>query len=139
MTRPFDLPIRRDPDAEDISPVPEGEGDERRACQRRSAVQPVAMRFGDKDIICDLVELSEGGAKFSATNSDVPTRGQQVSITLLDGTIVRARVSWCRHPRFGVAFSEPLAGVDERSDYEDLGRAYFAKTVALQKAAQRRN
>ena len=138
MTRQLDTPIRRDPNVEDITPIPADGGDERRAAERHSANQPVAVRFGDTDIICDLVELSEAGAKFSATNCDVPARGEAIAIRLLDGTVLNGKVTWSRQPRFGVAFSEPLAGIDDRLDQEDLGRAYFARAVALQKAARRR-
>lgn len=139
MTRPLRPPVRRDPNAEDLSPVTTNSGAERRVCTRRESSQHVAVRFGETDIICDLIELSESGAKFSAMNCDVPTRGEALSITLFDGTPLTGTVSWARPPQFGVAFKEPLACVDDKLDFEDLGRAYFAKAVALQKAAQNRS
>ncbi len=111
--------------------------DERRDAHRHMARQHVAIRFRNSHLICDLVDLSESGAKISVLDGIVPNVDESVTLTLFDGTIIAGKVSWLRDRHIGVEFSSPVADVDERLDFENLGRDYFFKAVTLQKSTRR--
>jgi hypothetical protein len=136
-TSPLPSAIQRKPDVEDITPLPAATDAERRASVRRDANQHAAIHFGETDIICDLLDLSESGARLRAANGNVPLRGQALMLTLFDSTVIGARVTWSRQSQFGVSFAEPVAGVDDKLDYEDLGQGYFLRAMALQKVARK--
>lgn len=111
--------------------------DERRDARRPIARQHVALRFRNSHLICDLVDLSESGAKISVLDGIVPNVGESVTLTLFDGTTIAGKVSWLREKHIGVEFSSPVTDVDERLDFENLGRDYFFKAVTLQKSTRR--
>jgi hypothetical protein len=111
--------------------------DERRAGERHSARQHVALRFRNSHLICDLTDLSETGAKISVLDGIVPNVDETVMLTLFDGTVITGTVSWLREKHIGVEFATPVSDVDERLDFENLGRDYFGKAVKLQKSARR--
>lgn len=67
----------------------------------------------------------------------VPDVDETVSLTLFDGTTIVGRVSWLRDKHIGVEFVTPVTDVDDRLDFENLGRAYYQKAVRLQKSARR--
>lgn len=95
------------------------------------------MRFRNANMICDLVDLSETGAKISILDGAVPNIDEQVVLTLFDGTAVEGYVSWIRDKHIGVEFRNPVTNVDDRLDFEDLGSAFFGKAVTLQKSTRR--
>jgi PilZ domain len=111
--------------------------DQRRDAPRHMARQHVAIRFRNSHLICDLVDLSESGAKISVLDGVVPNVDENVMLTLFDGTRISGKVSWLRDRHIGVEFSSPVADVDERLDFENLGRDYFFKAVTLQKSMRR--
>ncbi|WP_339086087.1 PilZ domain-containing protein [Hyphomicrobium sp. ghe19] len=111
--------------------------DERRTAERHSARQHVALRFRNSHLICDLTDLSETGAKISVLDGVVPNVDETVMLTLFDGTVITGTVSWLREKHIGVEFATPVSDVDERLDFENLGRDYFGKAVKLQKSARR--
>ena len=111
--------------------------DDRRAAERHSARQHVALRFRNSHLICDLTDLSETGAKISVLDGVVPNVDETVMLTLFDGTVITGTVSWLREKHIGVEFATPVSDVDERLDFENLGRDYFGKAVKLQKSARR--
>ncbi len=119
--------------------VPESvpDDDDRRYDFRHEARQHIAMEFRGVRLICDLVDLSESGAKISVLDGIVPNSGESVTLTLFDGTAIEGRISWLRERHIGVEFEHPLPNADERLDFEDLGREYFGKAVTLQKSARR--
>ena len=117
--------------AEDVTP------DDRRVTARHEAHQHVALRFRKSHLICDLTDLSESGARISVLDGVVPDVDETVSLTLFDGTVVVGRVSWLKDKHIGVEFVTPVTNVDERLDFENLGRAYYQKAVRLQKSARR--
>jgi hypothetical protein len=112
-------------------------GFERRNDFRYLAHQHAAMRFRNANMICDLVDLSETGAKISILDGAVPNIDERVVLTLFDGTAVEGYVSWIRDEHIGIEFRSPVMNVDDRLDFEDLGSAYFGKAVTLQKSTRR--
>jgi hypothetical protein len=110
---------------------------ERRSAARHVARQHVAIRFRNTNLICDLVDLSETGARISVLDGVVPNVDDTVTLTLFDGTIVEGRVSWLRDESIGIEFKQRVSDVDERLDFEDLGSGYFGKAVTLQKSTRR--
>jgi hypothetical protein len=111
--------------------------DDRRADFRYAARQHVALQFRGLRLICDLVDLSEFGAKISVGDGIVPNEHDNITLTLFDGTELEGRVLWLRDKHIGVEFAFPVANVDERLDFENLGRDYFGKAVTLQKSTRR--
>jgi len=119
--------------------VPETVSDDvdRRNDLRRDARQHVAIQFRELRLICDLVDLSEFGAKISVGDGIVPNVDESVQLTLFDGTMIDGRVSWLRDKHLGVEFHQVVPNVDERLDFENLGREFFGKAVTLQKSTRR--
>lgn len=118
--------------------VPESvQDDDERRNHRHEARQHIAIEFRGFRLICDLTDLSESGAKISVLDGIVPNIGEDVTLTLFDGTSIEGRISWLRDKHIGVEFLHPLPDADERLDFEDLGRDYFGKAVSLQKSTRR--
>ncbi len=112
-------------------------GFERRNDFRHTASQHAAMRFRNANMICDLVDLSETGAKIRIIDGAVPNIDERVILTLFDGTSVDGHVSWMQGKYIGIAFRNPVLNVDDRLDFEDLGSGFFGKAVTLQKSTRR--
>lgn len=111
--------------------------DDRREGPRRTARQHVALHFRGLRLICDLVDLSEAGAKLSVGDGIVPNIGDSIVLTLFDGTMLDGTVTWLRDKHLGVEFLYPVPDVDERLDFENLGRDFFGRAVTLQKSTRR--
>lgn len=120
-----------------LTPESVADDDDRRTDFRHTARQHVGIQFRSLRLICDLVDLSESGAKISVGDGIVPNVGEKVALTLFDGTVLDGEVSWLRDKHLGVEFQHPVADVDERLDFENLGREFFGKAVSLQKSARR--
>lgn len=129
--------LRRDALSRDIVPATDLRETEQRKDFRYPAHQHAAMRFRNGNMICDLVDLSETGAKISILDGAVPNIDEQVILTLFDGTAVEGYVSWIRDKHIGIEFRSPVTNVDDRLDFEDLGSAFFGKAVTLQKSTRR--
>lgn len=129
--------IRREALNRDIVTAEDVRGFERRNDFRYSASQHAAMRFRNANMICDLVDLSETGAKIRIIDGVVPNIDERVVVTLFDGTPVDGHVSWIKDKYIGIAFRSPVMNVDDRLDFEDLGSAFFGKAVTLQKSTRR--
>ena len=97
----------------------------------------MAIRFRTSNLICDLIDLSETGAKICVLDGVVPNIDEKVVLTLFDGTAIEGQISWLRDKHIGVEFVNPVVDVDDRLDFEDLGSAYFGKAVTLQKTTRR--
>jgi hypothetical protein len=128
--------MKRDPFAQDLVAADQLPAD-RRLEFRQLARQHVAMRFRNANLICDLVDLSETGAKICVLDGAVPNVEEKLTLTLFDGTTIEGRVSWLNDKHVGIEFLSPIVDIDERLDFEDLGQAYFANAVKLQKSARR--
>lgn len=111
--------------------------DDRREGARRTARQHVALHFRGLRLICDLVDLSEAGAKLSVGDGIVPNICDSIVLTLFDGTMLDGTVTWLRDKHLGVEFLYPVPDVDERLDFENLGRDFFGRAVSLQKSTRR--
>jgi len=111
--------------------------DNRRYDLRHFARQCVAMKFRNSNLLCDLVDLSETGARICVVDGIVPNVDEKLVLTLFDGTDIEGQVSWLKGQHIGVAFGSPVADIEERLDFEDLGSGYFGKAVTLQKATRR--
>ncbi len=111
--------------------------DERRDALRHTACQHIALQFRNQRLICDLVDLSETGAKISVGDGIVPNIGDSIVLMLFDGTMLDGQVTWLRDKHLGVEFLHPVPDVDERLDFENLGRDFFGKAVTLQKSTRR--
>ncbi|MBS0235482.1 MAG: PilZ domain-containing protein [Proteobacteria bacterium] len=120
-----------------IIPEEMNSNDERRNDLRHMARQHIAIQFRGLHLICDLVDLSESGAKISVLDGIVPNVDEGATLTLFDGTMIEGRVSWLRDRHIGIEFLQPVPDVDERLDFENLGRDYFGKAVTLQKSTRR--
>lgn len=129
--------LRRDALSRDIATADGVRGFERRNDFRHSATQHAAMRFRNGNMICDLVDLSETGAKIRILDGAVPNIDERLVLTLFDGTIVDGHVSWIRDKYIGIAFRSPVPNVVDRLDFENLGSAFFGKAVTLQKSTRR--
>ena len=129
--------LRRDALSRDIITADGVRGFERRSDFRYSATQHAAMRFRNANMICDLVDLSETGAKIRILDGAVPNLDERLVLTLFDGTTIDGHVSWIRDKHIGIAFRSPVMNVDDRLDFEDLGSAFFGKAVTLQKSTRR--
>jgi hypothetical protein len=129
--------LRRDGMGRDLMTAEHVRGTERRNDYRYSASQHAAMRFRNANMICDLVDLSETGAKIRILDGAVPNIDERVVLTLFDGTPVDGHVSWIRDKHIGIEFRNPVMNVDDRLDFEDLGSAFFGKAVTLQKSTRR--
>jgi PilZ domain len=118
--------------------IPEGvPSDDERRDTRHTARQHIAIQFRNLRLICDLIDLSESGAKISVLDGIVPNVGERATLTLFDGTMIDGHISWLRDEHIGVQFLHPVPDVDERLDFENLGREYFGKAVTLQKSTRR--
>ncbi|HML27327.1 MAG TPA: PilZ domain-containing protein [Hyphomicrobium sp.] len=120
--------------------VPENvsaDDDERRRALRQLARQHVAISFRGLRLICDLVDLSQSGAKISVGDGIVPNVGEKATLTLFDGMKIDGTISWLRDKHIGVEFLYPVSDIDERLDFENLGREFFGKAVSLQKSTRR--
>ena len=137
MNRARTRRMRRDPDILDLIPANLLPSLERRQETRQTAHQHVAIGFRSMNLICDLVDLSETGAKICVLDGVVPNIKEKLVLTLFDGTVLEGQVSWLRDKHIGVEFAYPVVDVDARLDFEDLGSAYFGKAVALQKSTRR--
>lgn len=137
MKRTRTRKMRRDPDAQDLTPANFLPAWERRDEARHAARQHVAIRFRNTNLICDLMDLSETGAKICVLDGVVPNVDESVVLTLFDGTVVKGQVSWLRDKSIGIEFANPVADAAERLDFENLGSAYFGKAVTLQKSTRR--
>jgi hypothetical protein len=129
--------LRRDALGRDIVTAANLRETERRSDFRYSARQHAAMRFRNANMICDLIDLSETGAKIRILDGAVPNIDERVVLTLFDGTAVEGHVSWIRDEHIGVEFRSLVMNVDDRLDFEDLGSAFFGKAVTLQKSTRR--
>lgn len=129
--------MRRDALSCDIVAAEDLRGLERRNDFRYSASQHAAMRSRNSNMICDLVDLSETGAKIRILDGAVPNIDERIVLTLFDGTTVEGHVSWIRDKHIGIEFRSPVMNVDDRLDFEDLGSAFFGKAVTLQKSTRR--
>lgn len=128
--------LRRDPHPQGLFPSNLLRRD-RRYDARPVAHQHVAIRFRNNNLICDLADLSEAGAKICVLDGVVPNVDEMIVLTLFDGTAVNGRVAWLREKHIGVEFVNPVSDVEARLDFEDLGSAFFGKAVTLQKTTRR--
>ncbi|HPG88322.1 MAG TPA: PilZ domain-containing protein [Hyphomicrobium sp.] len=132
----------RSPDVEDIEAHPKSAdiggttSTERRKHERQTATQPVSVenRYGRE--ICDLVDLSPTGARLRIATGAVPKVGEQLSMTLLDGTTITGRVSWLGQNNVGIALGSPIGDVEALLTFEDLGDAYYGAALRLQRKSQ---
>ncbi|MBN9280878.1 MAG: PilZ domain-containing protein, partial [Hyphomicrobium denitrificans] len=76
--------LRRDAFGRDIATADDVRAFERRNDFRHSASQHAAMRFRSANMICDLVDLSETGAKIRILDGAVPNIDERVVLTLFD-------------------------------------------------------
>ncbi len=129
--------MRRDPHSRELVTAHLIRPGDRRYDHRQVAHQHVAIRFRNSNLICDLVDLSETGAKISVLDGVVPNVDEPLILTLFDGTAIAGRVSWLGGEHIGIAFVSPVFDVEKRLDFEDLGRGYFGKAVTLQKSTRR--
>lgn len=129
--------MRRDARFGNLITAADARGAERRNEFRHTARQHAAMHFRSANIICDLVDLSETGAKIAILDGAVPNIDERIMLTLFDGTSVEGYISWIRDKHIGVEFHSPVSDVDDRLDFEDLGSAFFGKAVTLQKSTRR--
>jgi hypothetical protein len=137
MKRTRTRKMRPNPDAQNLVPADLLPAWERRYETRHLARQHVAIRFRNTNLICDLLDLSETGAKICVLDGVVPNVDERLVLTLFDGTAVEGRVSWLRDKSIGIEFANPVSDAAERLDFEDLGSAYFGKAVTLQKTTRR--
>jgi hypothetical protein len=140
MNDPKKRALHRELDArrqQAVDVATENSSSERRQELRRAAHQHVALRFRSFNLICDLIDLSERGAKLCVLDGVVPNDKEVVTLTLFDGTTIEGKVSGLRDKFIAVEFAAPISEVSDRLDFENLGRAYFGKAVALQKATRR--
>jgi hypothetical protein len=137
MNRARTRRMRRDPDILDLAPANLLPSLERRQETRQAAHQHVAIGFRNVTLICDLVDLSETGAKICVLDGVVPNINEKLVLTLFDGTVLEGKVSWLRDKHIGAEFAYPVIDVDARLDFEDLGSGFFGKAITLQKAARR--
>ncbi|MEQ1715875.1 MAG: PilZ domain-containing protein, partial [Hyphomicrobium sp.] len=108
---------------------------DRRSSPRFADSQHVAIVNQRRRLICDLLDLSEAGAKVRIMDGAVPTEGEPLALTLFDGTSVPAHVTWIGRNELGLTFSEALTTVETHLLSETLGRDFFGKAVYLQKLA----
>lgn len=129
--------LRRDALSREIIPATDLKHRDRRNEFRHTAHQHVAVQFRNTTRICDLIDLSETGAKISILDGTVPNADEKLILTLFDGTLVEGTVTWIGEQHIGIEFRTPVTNVDDRLDFEDLGSAYFGKAVTLQKSTRR--
>lgn len=129
--------IPREPAGRDLTLGLGSAQPERREDFRQTTRQHAVMQFRSSRMICDLVDLSETGARISILDGAVPNVSEQMTLTLFDGTSINAYVSWVDKNHVGVEFRDPVLNIEERLEFEDLGREYFGKAVILQKSARR--
>ena len=129
--------LRRDGLSRDIMTAADLKRRDRRNDFRHTAHQHVAVQFRNTTRICDLIDLSETGAKISILDGAVPNADEKLTLTLFDGTLVEGHVTWIGEKHIGIEFRTPVTDVDDRLDFEDLGSAYFGKAVSLQKSTRR--
>jgi hypothetical protein len=117
--------------------VPEDiQNDDDRRNARHASQQHGTIGFRGVRVICDLVDLSETGAKISVGDGIVPNVGENVTLTLFDGSTINGEISWLRDKHIGVEFQHAIPNIDERLDFENLGRDFFGKAVTLQKSTR---
>lgn len=111
---------------------------ERRKGSRFTDRQHVAIVNPRRRIICELVDISEHGAKLKLFDGAVPVEGEPVSLTLFDGTSVPSTVGWIRHELVGLRFLKPITRVEAHLIIEELGSDFYRKAIQLQKRVVKR-
>lgn len=109
---------------------------ERRKHERQMATQNVAVAYKYGREICDLIDLSPTGARLKIANGAVPSIGDTVEITLLDGTTISGCVSWLGQNNVGVALGSEIGDVEALLTFEDLGEAYYGAALRLQQKSR---
>lgn len=125
--------LRRDPNVEEVPAGSLVPALERRQDRRHESHQYAAILFDTTRLICDLIDLSETGAKLRVVDGIVPSAGQHVGLILFDGTTVEGEVTWLAEGQIGVSFFRLLSEVASRLEFEDQGRAYFGMAANLQR------
>ncbi|MEQ1671083.1 MAG: PilZ domain-containing protein [Hyphomicrobium sp.] len=108
---------------------------ERRSTPRYRDRQHVAIVNQRRRLICNLLDLSEAGAKVCIVDGAVPIEGEPLALTLFDGTSVPAHVTWIGRNELGLTFVTSLTAVETHLISEALGRGFYGKAVHLQKVA----
>lgn len=109
---------------------------ERRKHERYTAPQPVSVenRYGHR--ICDLVDISPTGVRLRISNGAVPKVGEPLAITLLDGTVIKGRVSWLGQNNVGVALGSEIGDVEALLTFDNLGDAYYGAALRMQRKSR---
>ncbi len=137
MKRTRTRKMRRDPDVQDLIPANLLPSCERRYGPRHVAHQHVAIRFRTSNLICDLIDLSETGAKICVLDGVVPNIDEKVVLTLFDGTAIEGQSHGSETSTSASNSLIRSSTSTTRLDFEDLGSAYFGKAVTLQKTTRR--
>lgn len=106
---------------------------ERRRTDRSIDTQNVAIFNHRTRLICDLMNLSAGGAKLRILDGTVPALCEPLALMLLDGTLVPAVVAWINTNTIGLEFLKPLTEPEQHLVFEAMGRGYYGKAIELQK------
>lgn len=106
---------------------------DRRRSARHDARQHVAIVTNASRLVCDLIDISDSGAKLQIVDGAVPSEGENLVLVLIDGTYAPATVTWVGSKGFGIAFETPLDEIDAHLEAESLGQGYFSRAVQLQK------
>ena len=106
---------------------------DRRRSMRHDAQQHVAIVTSASRLVCDLIDLSDSGAKLRIVDGAVPGEGEKLILVLFDGTCAPATVTWVGPKSFGISFERNLTEIDAHLETESLGQGYFSKAVQLQK------
>lgn len=117
-------------DGKDMTRFTKGE---RRRSDRFEDRQAAAIVTSRRRQICDVLDLSQNGAKLRIVEGLTPVPEESVTLTLLDGTSLPSVVTWAKGQMIGLQFLRSLAVVEAHLILEELGGDYFRRAVQLQK------
>lgn len=109
---------------------------ERRLGARHGTAQAIEFRHGQYRSFGTLIDVSNHGAQLLVPNGLVPAVGKDLTMRLLDGTELTARVRWSKARTIGVQFTVPLLDATDFLHFEHLGRDLYSRSIAMRRAVK---
>jgi hypothetical protein len=91
------------------------------------------ISHSDTSFIVDLIELSEMGSRLRVVEGAVPSIGDRVGLTMIDGLQISGTVKWFKDSYIGISFNQPVENIEDRLLFEDLGSSFYRRALVLQK------
>lgn len=105
---------------------------DKRKHRRYRSTQPAGMQLGQVSGVVEVVNLSIGGATCRISTGFAPFEGDDVELTLADGTRRSGRVAWTSGHEFGLAFDYAMDDPGSLSHIETWSGDNYATLLKVQ-------